>query len=316
MGAVPLYLKSHSRGEYVFDQGWAQAYAQHRLPYYPKLLAAIPFTPVSGPRLLAATPELKRQLALALTQLARQQNIASLHVLFPDEADQQALTDAGFMLRSNVQFHWNNHDYPCFESFLSKLTRDKRKKLRQDSRKVHAAGISFRHLNGTQICAADIEFFYTCYAQTYLSRGQTPYLSLEFFQRWFASDPQAWVLIIADRDADSLASALCIKDQDKLYGRYWGCLEYVAGLHFETCYTQAIHYCIAHRIQQFEGGAQGEHKLARGLLPVNTYSAHWIADPQFEAAIQDFLDRETPAVQEYSELLQAHSPYKQPLDEQ
>lgn len=310
VGAVPLYVKTHSRGEYVFDQNWAQAYAQYGIPYYPKLLVAIPFTPVSGPRLLARTNAHKQLLAQALQHLAQQQQFSSLHILFPDAEDRIALEQTGYMLRTNVQFHWQNHSYTNMEDFLASMTRDKRKKMRQDSKKVQAAGISFRHLEGAQIGPKELRFFYDCYAQTYLCRGQTPYLNVEFFQRWHSSDPQAWVLIMADKETTPIASAVCIRNQQHLYGRYWGSTEYISGLHFETCYTQAIAYCISQQIEFFEGGAQGEHKLARGLLPQHTYSAHWIADPQFAAAIQNYLEQETPAVNEYAELLTLHSPFK------
>ncbi|MCX5591351.1 GNAT family N-acetyltransferase [Alcaligenes endophyticus] len=310
VGAVPLYVKTHSRGEYVFDHHWAQAYAQHQLAYYPKLLVAVPFTPVSGPRLLANNSSHKQLLAQGLQQLAAQQNFSSLHVLFPDEQDRLALEQAGFMLRTNVQFHWHNESYSSMEDFLASMTRDKRKKMRQDSKKVHAAGVRFRHLQGDQITPADLDFFYQCYAHTYLSRGQLPYLNFAFFKRWYHDNPESWVLIVADQHESALASALCIRDKDSLYGRYWGSMHYLPGLHFETCYTQTIEFCIAQEIRSFEGGAQGEHKLARGLLPITTYSAHWIADAQFSAAIQHFLDQETPAVNEYAESLTLHSPFK------
>lgn len=310
VGAVPLYLKSHSQGEYVFDHNWAHAYQQHGLAYYPKLVATIPFTPVSGPRLLSVCPAGRQKLALALKRLALKHNIASLHVLFPEEQDRQALEQAGFMVRVNIQFHWLNQGYASIDDFLATLTRDKRKKMRQDSRKVQEAGIKFLHLRGWQIRPEDLAFFFQCYTHTYISRGQSPYLSLSFFERWLKHDPEALVLIMAQKDGKPQACALCVQDGDRLYGRYWGCQEFTPGLHFETCYTQAIAYCISHGLQHFEGGAQGEHKLSRGLMPVKTYSAHWIEHPQFASAIQDYLDRETDVILDYADTLTQSGPFK------
>ncbi|MDM9558049.1 MULTISPECIES: GNAT family N-acetyltransferase [Bordetella] len=309
-GAVPLYLKSHSRGEYVFDYAWADAFERHGLRYYPKLLAAVPFTPVGGPRLLAAGPAERLALARGLIELARGLEVSSLHVLFPDARDLAALREAGYLVREGVQFHWNNAGYADLDAFLAALNHDKRKKIRQDRKKVQAAGIRYRWLRGAQVDAEALAFFYRCYRHTYFAHGNPPYLSAEFFRRVHAAQPDALVLILAERDGEPVAAALNMQGGDTLYGRYWGALEFVAGLHFETCYLQSIDYCIRHGLARFEGGAQGEHKMARGLLPAPTWSAHWIADARFAAAIEDFLGRETRMMDGYLDELEAHTPFR------
>ncbi|WP_028354258.1 GNAT family N-acetyltransferase [Bordetella petrii] len=309
-GAVPLYLKSHSRGEYVFDYAWADAFERHGLRYYPKLLAAVPFTPVGGPRLLATGPAERLALARGLIELARGLEVSSLHVLFPDARDLAALREAGYLVREGVQFHWNNAGYADLDAFLAALNHDKRKKIRQDRKKVQAAGIRYRWLRGAQVDAEALAFFYRCYRHTYFAHGNPPYLSAEFFRRIHAAQPDALVLILAERDGEPVAAALNMQGGDTLYGRYWGALEFVAGLHFETCYLQSIDYCIRHGLARFEGGAQGEHKMARGLLPAPTWSAHWIADARFAAAIEDFLGRETRMMDGYLDELEAHTPFR------
>ncbi len=311
-GAVPLYLKSHSRGEYVFDYAWADAFQRHGLRYYPKLLSAIPFTPVTGPRLLAANDEDRDTLVRGLVAFAQDVQVSSLHLLFPAATDLRALREAGFMVRESVQFHWTNADYADFDAFLATMSHDKRKKIRQDRKKVAQAGLDFQWRRGAQIRAEDLDFFYQCYCHTYFNHGNPPYLNREFFQRAYREQPDAFVLVLAERDGQPVAAALNLVGGDVLYGRYWGATEYVPGLHFETCYLQAIAYCIAQGLSRFEGGAQGEHKMARGLLPTPTWSAHWVADPRFAAAIQHFLDEETAAVDDYLGELEAHTPFKRP----
>lgn len=309
-GAVPLYLKTHSRGEYVFDYAWADAYARHGLRYYPKLLSSVPFTPVTGARLLAAHHQDRVLLAHALIDLARQLKLSSLHLLFPRDEDLAALREAGYMVREGVQFHWHNLGYAGMDEFLAAMSHDKRKKIKQDRKKVAQAGITYRWLRGAQISDADLAFFYACYERTYYEHGNPPYLSAEFFQRVHADMPQAMVLILAMQGDEPVAAALNIQGGDTLYGRYWGSKLFVSGLHFETCYMQSIEYCIANGVQYFEGGAQGEHKIARGLLPTPTWSAHWIADPRFAEAIEDFLGQETAAMQDYLGELEMHAPFK------
>jgi hypothetical protein len=311
-GALPLYLKSHSRGEYVFDHAWAAAFERHGLPYYPKLLCAVPFTPVAGPRLLAHNEEDRRTLAQGAVELARQLGVSSLHILFPDEAGRASLRGLGFLLREGIQFHWHNQGYARFEDFLAALNHDKRKKIRQQRRQIQAAGINFRWLRGADIDESQLEFFYRCYANTYREHFSAPYLSLEFFRRIAQTLPDNLLWIMALRGDEPIACALDVIGPGVLYGRYWGAAEFVSGLHFETCYAQAIEYCIAHGLASFEGGAQGVHKMSRGLLPTPTWSAHWIADAQFAEAIRTFLADETRGIEHYREELDSHTPFKQP----
>jgi hypothetical protein len=310
VGAAPAYLKTHSRGEFVFDQAWAQAFEQHGLRYYPKVLVAAPFTPVQGPRLLAKDDDTRRALAEALAALCNAAQGSSVHVLFTEPQDQAALVEAGFMLREGVQFHWQNDGYETTESFLSKLSHDKRKKMRQDSKYVAAAGLTYRWLEGADLGAEQLEFFYGCYANTYKEHWSRPYLSFDFFKQVHEQRALHLVLIVAERNGKPVACALNVRGGNALFGRYWGCIEFVKGLHFETCYMQSIAYCIREGLAYFEGGAQGEHKMARGLMPVKTYSAHWVADRQFAAAIEDFLQRETQAVEGYLEELEKASPFR------
>jgi hypothetical protein len=309
-GAVLLYVKYHSRGEYVFDSGWAQAFEHNGLAYYPKLLSAIPFTPVPGPRLLARTTEHKLQLAKAAAELCRSNGLSSLHILFPGAADAEILEKAGFLLRRNVQFHWFNRGYQNLDAFLAELTQTKRKKLKQDSRKVRDAGVEFQVLTGADLSSESLDFFYRCYRQTYLEHGQTPYLNRKFFQALALSMPEQMVLILAHQHGEPIASALNIRSATRLYGRYWGSLRFVSGLHFETCYLQGIDYSIRAGLSVFEGGAQGEHKLSRGMLPVTTWSAHWVGRSDYAQAIERFLDQEGQAVADYEQLLQEHSPFR------
>ena len=237
--------------------------------------------------------------------------MSSLHLLFPSDTDMRALREAGFLVRESVQFHWRNAGHADFDAFLASMSHDKRKKIRQDRKKVAAAGLRHRWLRGDAIGADELDFFYQCYRTTYFQHGNPPYLSADFFHRAHRDQPDAFVLILAERDGAPVAAALNLAGGDALYGRYWGATEYVPGLHFETCYMQAIAYCIAHGFARFEGGAQGEHKMARGLLPTPTWSAHWVADPRFADAIQRFLDEETTAVEGYLDELEAHTPFKQ-----
>jgi len=309
-GAMPLYLKDHSRGEYVFDHAWADAFHRHGLPYYPKLLSAVPFTPVTGSRLLARTAQDRLLLARAALQVARQMGSSSLHILFPDDGDRQVLADAGYMLREGVQFHWENADYADFDAFLASMKMEKRKKLRQDRRRVQDAGITFAHLAGRAIGDEVLRFFYRCYVSTYQAHYSKPYLSLAFFQRLLADAPDSLMIVLAQRGDTPVAAALNLVGGNVMYGRYWGTQEFVSGLHFETCYVQSIDYCIRHRIARFEGGAQGVHKMSRGLVPTPTWSAHWVADARFADAIADFLAQETAAMNDYIDELSEHVPFK------
>jgi predicted N-acyltransferase len=307
-GAMPLFLKSHSYGEYVFDWAWADAYQRHGLDYYPKLLCAVPFTPVSGPRLLARTGADRARLLAGALEMAR--DLSSLHVLFPPAGEALQMEDAGMMLRRTVQFHWQNEGYADFEDFLARMTRHRRKVIRQERRRVREAGVTFRWLRGAEIGRAQWEFFARCYRHTYAAHRSSPYLNLEFFLRLGATMPDALLMVLAERDGRPVASSLNLLNASTLYGRYWGAQEHIPLLHFECCYYQAIEFAIAQRLQFFEGGAQGEHKLFRGLLPVETHSAHWLAHPAFASAIEDYLKRETAGIARYVNELNEHSPFR------
>lgn len=310
VGAMPLYLKTHSRGEYVFDHAWAHAYARHGQHYYPKLISAVPFTPVPGPRLLAADPADRQTLLQAAVSLARNHDLSSLHILFMDDNDHESTLQAGLMHRNTIQFHWTNRSYDDMDGFLAAMTQRHRKKIRQDRRKLQQQGIRFEWLEGEEIDEPSLKFLYRCYEQTYLEHGNPPYLSLDFFREMRRIMPQDLVVIKALQDNAPIASALNLRSTNRLYGRYWGSVRAVSGLHFETCYMQGIEYCIARGIQVFEGGAQGEHKLARGMLPVRTHSAHWIAHPDYARAIKDYLDHETGMLDSYVAELSARSPFR------
>ena len=315
VAACPLYLKEHSYGEYVFDWAWADAYQRHGLSYYPKLLSAVPFTPVPGPRLMARDATARRVLLRAMQQLARDAKLSSAHVLFLDEADQQAARDEGWMMRSTVQFHWTQPEaapWPDFTAFLTSLQREKRKKIQQERRKVAEADVVFAELEGAQITADDWDFFYRCYCQTYREHRSTPYLTRDFFARMADTMPENWLLFVASRGGERIAASLvCIDPVRKTaFGRYWGAIEHVPCLHFEACYYRPLAWCIANGYLRFEGGAQGEHKMARGLLPVQTWSAHWLAHPQFAQAVGDFLAREGAGVVDYLDELNVRRPFK------
>ena len=309
--AMPLYLKTHSYGEYVFDWAWADAYYRHGVEYYPKLLSAVPFTPVTGPRLLAATDEARDRLIVAALALARELKVSSLHCLFATRQEAQSMIARGMMPRTTIQFHWANRGYASFDEFLQTFSHDKRKKVRQERRKVADAGIRFKWLEGDEIRERDWAFFNRCYRQTYREHGSSPYLNLEFFSRIGRTMPRHTVMIVAERDGAAIASSLNLRGPGRLCGRYWGALQHHSALHFETCYYQGIDYCISRGIATFEGGSRGEHKLARGLLPVETCSAHWLARPEFADAIGKFLEREATGLEGYVDELNERSPFKQ-----
>ncbi len=308
--AMPLYAKSHSYGEYVFDWAWAEAYHRHGQDYYPKLLSAIPFTPVSGNRLLAADTASRLALIQALQDLQEQSDISSTHILFPSDEEAQLLQETGFFLRTGVQFHWINPGYENFESFLSTLEQKKRKNIRAERRKVKEAGIIFRHVPGTLATEGDWRFFKRCYDRTYRSHYSTPYLNLEFFLRIGANMPKNVLLVIAEREGKPIASSLLIHDETTLYGRYWGAVEHHPCLHFETAYYQPIEFCIQNGIACFEGGAQGEHKMARGFLPQKTWSAHWLRSSAFAKAVEHYLEQESDSITMYVDELNEHNPFK------
>jgi len=358
VAACALYEKAHSYGEYVFDWAWANAYAQHGLPYYPKATVAVPFTPVPGARLMARDAAARAALVRAAVAWCDDNGMSSLHLLFVNEDDATACAEAGLMLRHTVQFHWTNLaptlvtacttlppegeqfalgrpggesvalGYLDFDSFLVSLAQEKRKKIRQERRKVAEAGVSFRWSQGRDIALQDWDFFYRCYERTYLEHGNAPYLNRDFFARMASTMPEHWLLFIAERDGQAIASSLIAIDAYSTgaigkndsndshdlvrvaYGRYWGALERVDCLHFEACYYQPLQWCIEHGYHRFEGGAQGEHKMARALLPVKTTSAHWLAHPAFADAVARFLEREDQGISNYMDDLAQRSPFK------
>lgn len=308
--ACPLFLKSHSYGEYVFDWAWANAYEQHGLHYYPKALTAVPFTPVPGPRLLARDAKARAALLQSLLAWCRKKKVSSWHLLFASDEDVQACAAAGLMLRHTVQFHWMNAGYADFDAFLASLSQEKRKKIRQERRKVAEAGVVFRHARGSAIPRQDWDFFYRCYERTYLEHGNPPYLTRDFFDRMALAMPENWLLFVAEREGRPIATSLIGLGDRVAYGRYWGALERVDCLHFEACYYQPLAWCIANGFGTFEGGAQGEHKMARALMPVKTTSAHWLAHPAFADAVEKFLQREGRGIESYMEHLEARSPFR------
>ncbi|SIQ15872.1 GNAT family N-acetyltransferase [Pseudacidovorax sp. RU35E] len=324
VGACPLYLKSHSYGEYVFDWAWANAYEQHGLRYYPKALVAVPFTPVPGARLMAVDAPTRLALVQSLMAWASDNDLSSLHLLFGQEEDIAACEAAGLMLRHTVQFHWENMHpaskdsalpYRDFDDFLAALNQEKRKKIRQERRKVAESGVRFRWARGADIRGTDWDFFYRCYARTYREHGNPPYLTRDFFHRMATQLPDAWLLFVAEREGRPMACSLIGLGADAAgrgiaYGRYWGALERVDCLHFEACYYQPIEWCIANQVHRFEGGAQGEHKMARALMPVKTSSAHWLAHPAFADAVERFLEREDVGVSAYLSELGERSPFR------
>ncbi|MCA1246327.1 GNAT family N-acetyltransferase [Massilia sp. MS-15] len=308
--ALPLYVKDHSYGEYVFDWAWADAYHRHGLPYYPKLLAAIPFTPVAGPRLLATDAAARAALVEVLIATQEAAGVSSTHVLFPPEEQARQLQEAGFMLRSGVQFHWLNAGYASFDAFLATLEQKKRKNIRAERRKVREADVTLRRVRGRDAVDADWVLFNRCYRRTYQAHHATPYLNLDFFRRIGDTMPDNILLVIASRAGRDIAASLVIHNERTLFGRYWGELEHVPCLHFEAAYYQPLEFCIEQGIAVFEGGAQGEHKMARGFLPTRTWSAHWLAHPSFADAVERFLERERDGIDDYLDELNERSPFR------
>jgi len=310
VAALPLYVKGHSYGEYVFDWAWADAYQRNGLDYYPKLLSAIPFTPVTGPRLLARDDAARAALVEVLRATQQASDVSSTHILFPPDEQARQLAEAGYLLRSGVQFHWMNAGYANFEEFLATLEQKKRKNIRAERRKVLEAGVTMRRVRGFDALDEDWRFFTRCYRHTYAEHFSKPYLNLDFFRRIGREMPQNLLLVIAERDGNPIAASLVVHDDTTLYGRYWGALEHVPCLHFETAYYQPLEFCIEQGIQVFEGGAQGEHKMARGFLPTRTWSAHWLAHPSFADAVERFLERESGGIDEYIDELNDRNPFK------
>ncbi len=311
--ALPLYEKNHSWGEFVFDWAWAQAYERAGLSYYPKLVSAVPFTPAQGPRLLLQDPadnEAAQVLLRAAIALANDTDCSSLHVLFPTAVDLQHLQGLEFKVRKDCQFHWHNQDYADFDAFLLTFSAAKRKKVRQDRRRVTDAGITFRRMHGRDLDPAAWRLVYGLISITFMRRGSMPYFDLDFFIAIGASLPDNVMVVFAEQHGRPVAAAVFLESDHVLYGRYWGSDGYYDALHFETCYYQGIEYCIETGKQVFEPGTQGEHKIARGFTPVETYSAHWLRQPEFFAAIGDYVDEEARHVDRYMQAVSDHSPYR------
>jgi predicted N-acyltransferase len=312
---MPLYLKQHSWGEYVFDHQWAQAYQQQGLDYYPKWLTAIPLTPCQGPRIVikaAIDPfEVMQLLLNFIKQLSEQRGISSWHCLFPALQQVDLLRSLGLSIREGVQFHWFNQGYRDFEDYLQTLNASKRKMLKRERRRMSEQGVRLLRIAGQDVSALQWQLFFQFYTMTYLKRGSQPYLNLAFFQQIAATMGEQLLLILAVKDDKTIAAALSFIGADTLYGRYWGCYEEYNNLHFEACYYQGLDYCIEHGLKRFDSGAQGEHKISRGFEPITTYSEHWLKDARFAKAIDQFLAKEQKAVQFYKKDAASYLPFKQ-----
>ena len=314
LAGLPLYLKDNSYGEFVFDWNWADAYQRAGLNYYPKLVSGVPYSPVTGPRLLVANGEdgkkLKQQLAEAALDYARTQGVSSLHINFTDEEDTTALQSLGMLRRTGTQFHWFNHHYRSFDDYLASFTSSKRKKLKRERRRVTEQQIEIEVLDGHQASAEHWASFTRFYLATFDKHWGYATLNEAFFSHLGEQLPDNIVLMMAKHRGEYVAGALSLRSNDTLYGRHWGCLEEFHSLHFELCYYQGVEFCIANGLTRFEPGAQGEHKVGRGFEPVATWSAHWLANPQFNSAVQSYLAHEHEAMMEYMDELRGHLPYR------
>ena len=318
IGACPAYIKDNSYGEFVFDWAWAEAYQQHGLQYYPKLVTAIPFTPAQGPRLLAKSDHkdangkqleqrsIKRGLIDALLAFSEKNELSSAHFLFCEDDDIQQLSDAGLMQRYDYQYHWSNSGYTSFDDFLAQLTSKRRKNIKRERRKVTENNVRIENISAEDLTEEQWELLYVYYRVTFMKKSGAPTLTLDFFKA-LAHKIRA---VFAYHEGRTVAAAICFEGRDKLYGRHWGCSDNYDSLHFEVCYYNGIEYCINNKLQIFEPGAQGEHKIWRGFLPTKTRSAHWIADANFRHAIEDFLHRESEAMEHHGKLLLESSPFK------
>jgi len=314
IGACPAYLKSHSYGEFVFDWGWAEAYERHGLAYYPKLLSAVPFTPCTGPRLLAAPGVERRRVVQGLTsaamQLGEQAQLSSAHWLFPDAADAALLADLPLLERHVCQFHWHNPGFRDMQDYLEAFTSKRRKQVRKERREAAAAPVEVTLKHGDELSEAEIAAYHALYCSTYDRKWGYPSLTLEFFLQAAERMPRALIMVLATRGGRCVAGAHLFRGATTLYGRNWGCSEQHRSLHFELCYYRGIEYCIANGLARFEAGAQGEHKLARGFVPVRTHSFHWIRDRRFRDAIDDFVRRERAQTAAYIRAAAGHAPFR------
>ena len=312
LAAAPAYLKHNSHGEFVFDHAWAHAYARHGRDYFPKLLCGVPYSPVTGPRLLAPDASLRAALADALVAEAARLGLSSAHVNFHTAAEDDDFGD-GWLARTDIQYHWRNDaGWSEFDDYLSAMDHKHRKNIRQERARVARAGIGFRIVHGGEASAADLATMHRFYLQTFAEYGNSPALTLEFLQHLARAMPERLVLFLATHQGEAVAGALCLRGGDTLYGRYWGALAALPGLHFETCYYQGIDYCLREGLRVFEPGAQGEHKIARGFLPVDVRSRHWIADAGFREALAAWCAEERAVVTRNKAWLAQRSPFRHP----
>ncbi|MGJ4729153.1 GNAT family N-acetyltransferase [Luteimonas sp. SDU101] len=310
LAAAPAYLKHNSHGEFVFDHAWAHAYAQHGLDYFPKLLCAVPYSPVTGPRLLAPTAALRGTLARELVEETARLGLSSAHVNFAP-ADEDTGFGQDWLQRTDLQYHWRNDaGWSSFDDYLGAMDHRHRKNIRQERAKVARAGVEFRTVHGGEASEADLATMHRFYLQTFAEYGNSPALTLEFLQHLARAMPSRLLLILAMYHGEAVAGALCLRGDDTLYGRYWGALAQLPGLHFETCYYQGIEYCLREGLRVFEPGAQGEHKIARGFLPVEVRSRHWIADARFREALSSWCAQERMVVARNRAWLQQRSPFR------
>lgn len=313
IAAAPGYLKTNSHGEFVFDHAWARAYAHYGREYYPKWLCAVPYSPVTGPRLLALDATARGQLLAAIIEMTRQTGCSSAHINFLDECDDAACDDSGGWLpRIDVQYHWRNDaGWRSFDDFLGAMDHKHRKNIRQERAKVARSGATFRIVHGDEASEADLAAMHGFYLQTFADYGNSPALTLAFLRHLARTMPRQLVMILADHEGDTIAGALCLRGGETLYGRYWGAVRTLPGLHFETCYYQGIDYCLREGLTRFEPGAQGEHKIDRGFLPAFVRSRHWIADPDFAAPLARWCEEEAVEVRRYAAQLSTHSPFRE-----
>ena len=320
IGVVPCYLKSHSRGEYVFDRGWAEAYQHAGGSYYPKLQVCVPFTPATGPRLLARddagdASEIKNLLAQGLQALCNTVDASSVHVTFAEKAEWDILASHGYLKRTDQQFHWQNRGYDSFDGFLADLNSRHRKAIKRERRDAVANGITIEHLTGDTLSEAAFDAFFQFYMETGSRKWGTPYLNREFYSLIHQRMPEDILLVMAKRNGRWIAGAINFIGSDTLFGRHWGAVEHHPFLHFEVCYYQAIDFAIQRKLKRVEAGAQGEHKLARGYMPQETYSAHFIPDPNFRKAVADYLKRERQYVSQAVDALSEAAPFRKTADE-
>ncbi len=318
LAIMPLYIKTDSQGEFVFDWSWADAFYRNGLDYYPKLVSSIPFTPASGPRLVVTdsnkTEEIIEIVSGALKQLAEENNFSSVHILLAEKDEINLYSNQDFSLRTSYSFHWFNKEYKNFGNFLEDMTSRQRKNIKKERSKICSQGIVMSKIKGSEITDEMLEIFYKFYQVTYLKRGMRGYLNLDFFKYIVNQMPESILMVLAQNSSkEYVAGALNFYDEEKLYGRYWGCLEEYDSLHFETCYYQGIEFCIEEKLDSFDPGVQGEHKIKRGFCPIETFSAHWIKDIRFKEAIDDFLSRERAHILEYNQDRKSRLPFRKEI---